>query len=216
MRWSDLGTCVYLVTWDSTYFANHSTLVQFNAWTDDDLLDFSTHMNITAGTGFYVWTVDANVLTQDGRNGSDLVAYWGLRWLSDLTDQLNDEVARPSLFDNTVTTFVTISHTAPSYTTHNEGHHNKTRITAVAVSVSVGAVLLALGMFALLRLKRRDNGSSAGGRLFEKRKKRNSDQSGTQIQLTDRESWAGGSKAAKDGGNVFRKEVLRQERVRGY
>ncbi|ROV89612.1 hypothetical protein VPNG_10146 [Cytospora leucostoma] len=61
------------VTWDPEYFANASTPVYLQVHYSDNT-GFTADRIKFAKTGYSVWTVDEDVLTEKDRDGSDLVA----------------------------------------------------------------------------------------------------------------------------------------------
>ncbi|KAL1848504.1 hypothetical protein Daus18300_013605 [Diaporthe australafricana] len=172
--------------------------------------------NVSASTGFYVWNVDEDILSQNGRDGRDLAATLSLIEVNSSGNGSDDSLAYadgPS---------ITISKSAPSYDASPENSfENHGRTIAIAVSVMISAVLLALVAFVVWSWKRHGYvfGIGGGGRKNRRDPKRTSSRStfgwpedkNREVELTHRESWS-----PTQGRNVFRDEIQRQEMQRGF
>lgn len=197
------------MTWDPEYFANTSTPVHLQINYSDNTGFTAVRISI-AKTGYSVWPVDEEVLTQRNRDGSDLVA--SLMLVSvDTTGNRVEFTYGPN---------VTISKSAPSYAAlPGSSTQDIRRAWKIAVPVTVVVVLLALGVFALWSWSRRRRVCGLGlrGRTRDQKKASPTPNHGWpeskshEAELTDRESWG-----RPQGKNVFREEVRRQELTRGF
>lgn len=197
------------MTWDPEYFADASTLVYIQIHYPDNT-GFTALRVSLAKTGYSVWTVDEEVLTQRNRDGSDLVA--SLMLLS--VDPNGNRV------EYTYGPNVTISNLAPSYAAlPGSSTQDTRRAWKIAVPVTVVVVLLALGVFALWSWSRRRRVCGLGlrGRTRDQKKASPTPNHGWpeskshEVELTVCESWG-----HPQGKNVFREEVRRQELTRGF
>ncbi|KUI63869.1 putative membrane protein P31B10.04 [Cytospora mali] len=199
----------YYVTWDTSYFAVASTPVSVQIRYSDNTGSM-TFWNTSAEAGYSSWTVDEDILHRDDRDGSDLAATLYLAYMELLGNGVEYH-AGPN---------VTISKSAPSYDAspkNNLKSHSKT--VAVAVPVTLGVILLALGMFLLWSWSR--HRSVFGMELRRGRQAPKRTISGSnygwpedkshQVELVDRESWT-----STQGENVFREEIRRQEMMREF
>lgn len=172
--------------------------------------------NVSASTGFYVWDIDEDILSQNGRDGGDLAATLSLIEVTTSGNGPDDSLAYangPSII---------ISKSAPSYDVSPENSsENHGRTIAIAVSVMVSAVSLVLVAFVVWSWKRHGHVFGIGGRGRKNRQdpKRTSSRStfgwpedkNREVELTHRESWS-----PTQGRNVFRDEIQRQEMQRGF
>lgn len=200
------------VTWDPRVGSDDNTLVTVQV-RYSDYTGFTTDLNITASTGYYVWNIDEDILSQDGRDGGDLTANISLVDIQPSADGSGSDVAYvggPS---------VIISRSAPSYDASPENSfENHGRTIAIAVSVTVSAVLLVLAAFVIWSWKRHGHVFGFGGRKNRRDSQRTSgskygwpEDKNREVELTDRESWG-----PTPNKNVFRAEIQRQEMQRGY
>ncbi|KAJ9133883.1 hypothetical protein NKR23_g10492 [Pleurostoma richardsiae] len=197
----------YYVTWDPSWFADGSTQLQVQGEYPSGV-GFTTG-NISASTGYYVWSIDSDLLTEQGA--------------SELTVQLSlidMQYSGQSVAEGPA---VTVSDAAADVSPHG-GSSGKT--VAIAVPVVIGVVALLAAGFCLWSWRRHGRilgfggGSSSGGgksgQGYGVRQSRSQRVGGAAvpvdtdksrgIQLTDRESWS-----PTQGRNVFREEIERQE-----
>lgn len=152
--------------------------------------------------------MDENVLTQDDRDGSDLVATIYLTFVETLDNSLV-YIPGPR---------VTISKSAPSYGVLPDSEPATRRKTvAIAVPVILVVVLLALGAVVLWRRTQNKRGSG----MFTTRRRRGIQRTSSgsnygwpedkshSFELADRKSWG-----LAQGQNVFREEIQRQDAIR--
>ena len=170
--------------------------------------------NVTASTGYYVWNIDEDILSQNGRGGGDLAANLSLIEVQPSEDGSGSSVAYaggPS---------IVISSSAPSYdASPGNSLEDHGRTVAIAVSVTISAVLLVLAAFFVWSWKRHGHVFGVGGRKNRRDSQRMDSGSNfgwpedknREVELTDRESWG-----PKPNKNVFRAEIQRQEMQRGY
>lgn len=169
---------------------------------------------MSASTGYYAWTIDEDLLSQNGRDGGDLAATLAL------VEVQTSENGSDSSLAYAVGPAVTISSSAPSYDASPENSfENHGRTVAIAVSVTISAVLLALATFVIWSWKRHGHVFGIGGRKNRRDSQRTNSGSNfgwpedknREVELTDRESWG-----PAPNKNVFRAEIQRQEMQRGY
>lgn len=179
-----------------------------------DYSGFIADRNVTARTGFYVWDIDEDLLSQNGRDGGDLNA--SLALIEYQTSE-SDSESSPVY---AIGPDVIISSSAPSYDASPENSfENHGRTVAIAVSVTISAVLLALVTFVIWSWKRHGHVFGIGGRKNRRDSHRTNSMSNfgwpedknREVELTDRESWG-----PTPNKNVFRAEIQRQEMQRGY
>lgn len=200
----------YYVTWDAVQFARDDAVVSIQV-RYSDYGGFIADRNITAKTGFYVWNIEEDLLSQNGRDGGNLNATLGLIEYQTSEDGSDVYVIGPD---------VIISSSAPSYDASPENSfENHGRTVAIAVSVTISAVLLALATFVIWSWKRHGHVFGIGGRKNRRDSRRTNSMSNfgwpedknREVELTDRESWG-----PTPNKNVFRAEIQRQEMQRGY
>lgn len=165
---------------------------------------------VSAEAGFSVWTVDEDILTKDGHDGSDLVATLYLKF----TETLDYG------FEYAIGPNITISKSTPSYDppaeTNLESH---IRTVAIVVPVTVVVVLLALGVFVLWSWRRNRRVFGIGLKGGKRGSRRTSSgynhgwpgDKDHQVELTGNETWHPSKR-----NNVFREEIRRQEIIRGF
>lgn len=200
------------MTWDAVRFASESSLVAVQVRYSDNT-GFVADRNVTASTGYYVWNIDEDILSQNGRDGGDLAAT-----LSLIEVQTTDNGSDSSLAYAEGPS-VTISRSAPSYASPENRFENHGRTVAIAVSVTISAVLLVFAAFVIWSWKRQGHIFGIGGRKNRRDSQRTNSLSNfrwpedknRQVELTDRESWV-----PAPNKNVFRAEIERQEMQRGY
>lgn len=199
-----------IVTWDPSYFALESTPVSVQVRYSDNTT-YTISSNISSDIGYSVWAVDEDILTQDSRGGSDLIATLYLTY-----DEL--DVFNTGLEYN-YGPKITISTSATSYNALPENRlKTYSKTVAIAVSVAVIVVLLALGISLLWCWRR--NGNIFGSKLrrgkFPSKVMSSVSNFGWPedkshpVELTASESWG-----PTQGKNVFREEIRRQETIRG-
>ena len=200
------------MTWDAVRFASEGSLVAVQVRYSDNS-GFLADRNVTASTGYYVWNIDEDILSQNGRDGEDLVATLSLIEVQTSENGSDSSLAYakgPS---------VTISRSAPSYASPENSFENHGRTVAIAVSVTISAALLVFAAFVIWSWKRHGHVFGIGGRKSKRDSQRTNSLSNfgwpedknRQVELTDRESWGLAPKQ-----NVFRAEIQRQEMERGY
>ncbi|KAJ0108343.1 hypothetical protein J7T55_005320 [Diaporthe amygdali] len=138
----------YYVTWDPTHFASEDSLVAVQVRYSDNT-GFTEDRNVSASTGYYIWHVDEDILSQNGRDGSDLTAT-----LSLVEVETSDNGSNSSLQYSDGPSVI-ISKSAPSYYASPENSfENHGRTVAIAVSVTISAVLLVLAIFVIWSWRR--------------------------------------------------------------
>lgn len=194
-------------------FASEDSLVAVQVRYSDNT-GFVADRNVTVSTGYYVWDIDEDILSQDGRDGGDLAAT-----LSLIEVQASGNGSDSSL-EYSEGPSVTISRSASSYTLPENSPKNHGRTVAIAVSVTVLAVLLVFAVFVIWSWKRHGRVPSIGRRKNRRDSQRTNslsnfgwpeDNKSRQVELTDRESWG-----PAPNKNAFRAEIQRQEMERGY
>ncbi|KAI3391148.1 hypothetical protein diail_7815, partial [Diaporthe ilicicola] len=204
----------YYITWDTIRFSSDDALVAVQVRYSDNT-GFTADRNVSASTGFYVWNIDEDVLSQNGRDGTDLNAT-----LSLIEVKTSGNGSDSSLeYDDGPT--VMISKSAPSYDASPENRfESRGRTVAIAISVMVSVVLLVLAAFVVWSWK--THGHVFGIGSGTRKNKRDSHQASyrssfgwpedknREVELTHRESWT-----PTQGRNVFREEIQRQEMQRG-
>lgn len=175
---------------------------------------FIADKNITASTGYYLWNLDSDILHQDDRDGEDITAT--LAVIAFQTSE-NDAESSPIY---AIGPDVNISSSAPSYNASPENSfEDHGRTVAIAVSVTISAVLLALVAFVIWSWKRHGHVFGLGGRKNRRDSQRTNSMSNfgwpedknREVELMARESWG-----QTNNSNVFRAEIQRQEMQRGY
>lgn len=188
-------------------------MVSFQVRYSDDN-GFIADRNVSASTGYYVWNVDADILHENGRDGEDLTATLAL-----VAVQTSENGTESSPI-YAVGPDVNISSSAPSYNASPENSfEDHGRTVAIAVSVTISAVLLALVAFVIWSWKRHGHVFGFGGRKNRRDSQRTNSMSNfgwpedknREVELMARESWA-----STQNKNVFRAEIQRQEMQRGY
>lgn len=194
-------------------FASDNRLVAFQVRYSDGN-GFIADRNVTASTGYHVWNIDEDILSQNYRNGEDLTATLAL------VEVQTSENGSDSSLDYAVGPDVIISRSAPSYGASPENSfENHGRTVAIAVSVTISAVLLALVTFVIWSWKRHGHVLGiSGGKKRRDSQRTNSlsnfgwpEDKNRTVELTDRGSWG-----RTPNKNVFRAEIERQEMQRGY
>lgn len=200
------------MTWDAVRFAGENSLVAVQVRYSDNT-GFMADRNVTVSTGYYVWNIDEDILSQNGRDGGDLAATLSLIEVQTSENGSDSSLAYadgPS---------VIISGEAPSYNTPENSFEGHGRTIAIAVSVTISAVLLVFATFVIWSWKRHGHVFGIGGRKNRRDSQRTNSLSNfgwpedknRQVELTDRESWGPASNR-----NVFRAEIQRQQMERGY
>lgn len=193
-------------------FASEYSLVAVQVRYSDNT-GFVADKNVTVSTGYYVWNIDQDILSQDGRDGGDLAAT-----LSLIEVQASENGSDSSLAYSEGPSII-ISRSASSYTFPENSAKNHGRIVAVAVSVTIVAVLLLFAAFGIWSWKRHGHVFGIGGRKTRRDSQKTNlvssfgwpEDKGRQVELTDREGWS-----PAPNKNVFRAEIQRQEMERGY
>lgn len=188
-------------------------MVEFQVRYSDDN-GFIADRNVSASTGYYLWNIDSDILQQNGRDGEDLTATLAMiafRPSENGSDSSPIYAIGPD---------VNISSSAPSYDASPENSfEDHGRTVAIAVSVTISAVLLALVAFVIWSWKRHGHVFGIGARKNRRGSQRTNSMSNfgwpedknREVELTDRESWG-----PTPDRNVFRAEIQRQEMQRGY
>ncbi|KAG8159394.1 hypothetical protein KVR01_011055 [Diaporthe batatas] len=202
----------YYVTWNVVGFASEDSLVAVQVRYSDNT-GFVADKNVTVSTGFYIWNIDQDILSQGGRDGGDLVAT-----LSLIEVQTSGNGSESSLAYSEGPS-VTISRSASPYSSPENSPKNHGGTVAIAVSVTILAVLFIFASFVVWSWKRHGRIFGIGGRRNRPDSQRTNslpnfgrpEDKSRQVELTDRGSWVPASNK-----NVFRAEIQRQEMERGY
>lgn len=202
----------YYVTWNAVGFVNEESLVAVQVRYSDNT-GFVADRNVTVSTGYYVWNIDEDVLLQNGRDGGDLAATLSLIEVQTSENGSDSSLAYaegPS---------VTISRSASLYASPENSFENHGRTVAIAVSVTISAVLLVFAIFVIWSWRRHGHVFGIGVRKNRRDSQRTNSLSNfgwpenksRQVELTDRQSWG-----PAPNKNAFRAEIQRQEMDRGY
>ncbi|ETS76787.1 hypothetical protein PFICI_12174 [Pestalotiopsis fici W106-1] len=201
-----------IVTWDPSFFANNSVLVQIQAnfspssgsdpTPQDD--DGFTSNSLRAGTGSYSWDISSSVLNSTSENGVDAQLY------------IVTAAADGETMQRTLGPLVRVVPAASSE--DNFSASGGPNLAAIIVPVVVG-VLLLMAIAGFLFKKRRNPdwklrdmfgvGSKDGYGSRKSRAERSLGAGAVGVQMGDMEV-----SRPQDGRNVFREEMQRQQAAR--